>query len=145
MFALVLATALSATPETMTREDTVEWYQQHLMEWTNARRYQPLKRHPALDRAAQAYAERMARTGCFDHYGCGSSPSGRARAAGWTGSYVSENIAYNYGGHPRFVINAQWGYMSGAHSSNLLGGWRYCGHGAAQRNGRIYYVAMYGN
>src|SRR6058998_1939987 len=59
-----------------------------------ARGLSPLVRVGALDRAAQAYAIRMATEGFFDHNAPdGSTPGQRLQDAGYTGRTWGENIA----------------------------------------------------
>ena len=59
-------------------------------------RLSKLKRNGDLEEAARGFAEYMARTGKFDHDADGSTPSARAKAAGYDYCIVSENIAYLY-------------------------------------------------
>jgi uncharacterized protein YkwD len=68
---------------------------------TNARRAAagcgPVASQPQLARAAQGHADDMAAHGYFSHTGRdGSAPWDRARAQGYTGSGIGENIAQGY-------------------------------------------------
>ena len=49
-----------------------------------------------LVRAAQAFADYLARTDRFDHDADGSTPMERARKAGYAWCKISENIAYEW-------------------------------------------------
>ena len=76
----------------------------------------------------------MAAQGYFSHTGLdGSSPGDRARAAGFSGGGIGENIAAGYGS-PEAVM-AGWMNSSG-HRANILNcGYRLLGVGyAAQGN-----------
>ena len=55
-----------------------------------------LRMEPRLERAARALAEFMARTEEYGHTADGSTPTERARRAGYDDCMVSENIAFNY-------------------------------------------------
>lgn len=99
---------------------------------------------PTLDRAAQGYAELMARTGSFSHTGPdGTQPWDRMRAAGYDYRAASENIAYGYGS----VAAVMDGWVkSPGHFANLIAGnVTDAGFGqAADAKGRIYWVQNFG-
>lgn len=97
--------------------------------------------HGALQAAAQAHAEYMARTGQFSH-NAGGSPSSRAQRFGYNG-LVRENIAYGQSGTSGAFQD--WSRSSG-HWQNMTSGTRSAGFGAARgSNGQMYYVALYGD
>jgi hypothetical protein len=58
-------------------------------------RLQPVKPNETLRRAAQAYADHLARSGQFSHSADGRQPADRARAAGYEPCQVAENLAVN--------------------------------------------------
>lgn len=58
-------------------------------------RLQPVQPNAALRRAAQAYADHLARSGQFSHSADGRQPADRARAAGYEPCQVAENLALN--------------------------------------------------
>ena len=100
---------------------------------------------PSLDRAAQGYAELMARTGSFSHTGPdGTQPWDRMRAAGYNYRAASENIAYGYGS----VAAVMDGWVkSPGHFANLISrSVADAGFGqAADSKGRIYWVQDFGS
>lgn len=92
-----------------------------------------------LSRAAQAYAEEMARSGRFSHTGRnGSTVVHRARAAGCRGQgYFAENIAWGQ----RSAQNAFDGWAaSSGHRANMLGR-NYGVYGLGQSQG--FWVLMF--
>ena len=98
----------------------------------------PVKLDAALCRAAQSFVEYMAEKGTFSHTADGRSPSARAKAAGYSGGGVGENIAMGY----RDVTAVVKGWMnSSGHRANILGkGYRVVGFGKSGK----YWVAMFG-
>jgi uncharacterized protein YkwD len=77
----------------------------------------------SLQKAAHDYAAEMVRTHNFSHTSAsGKSPTGRARAAGYTRGGVGENIAMGFRGDPNGVVdNATYGWMgSSSHRANIL-------------------------
>lgn len=54
-----------------------------------------VRRNARLDRAAQAYARYLARTGRFSHSADGRRPADRIKAAGYRYCQVAENLALN--------------------------------------------------
>ena len=77
---------------------------------------------PRLNAAAQAHCEEMACKNYMDHTGSdGSDWAARVKAAGYSYSYVSENI---YAGDPGFGGDAQgafdWWMNSPVHRDNIL-------------------------
>lgn len=95
----------------------------------------------ALQAAAQAHAEYMARTGQFSH-NAGGSPQSRAARHGYHG-LVRENIAYGQSGTSSAFQD--WSRSSG-HWANMTSRTRSAGFGAARgANGQTYYVALYGD
>lgn len=98
-----------------------------------------LRESAALTRAAQAFAEDMARHGYFSHQGRdGSSVTTRVRAAGCRGQgYFAENIAW---GQPSAqAAFSGWAARSG-HRANMLGR-NYGVYGLGQSNG--YWVLTF--
>ncbi|HID66983.1 MAG TPA: CAP domain-containing protein [Roseibacterium sp.] len=99
----------------------------------------PLGHSAALQAAAQAHADDMARTGEFSHRGTnGSTVSSRLRSAGYNACFNAENIAYGQTriaqvfqdwmsspGHRRSILAAeatQFGFArNGTYSVLLLG------------------------
>ena len=106
---------------------------------------QPLVLSDALTRAAQAYAETMAATGCFAH-DCPPEPSlaRRAEGAGYTGwRALGENIAAGYGSAD--AVFAGW-MESPGHRANLLSAaYTELGLGlASSARGEPYWVQDFG-
>ncbi|MDY6782848.1 MAG: CAP domain-containing protein [Cyanobacteriota bacterium] len=110
-------------------------YDTQLLQLTNAERQKaglpPLRYSPQLGQAAQRHAEDMVRNDFFSHTGSnGSSVSDRVRAAGYSYSYVGENISagsstpaetiqrwMNSAGHRRNILKSEYteigfGYVS---------------------------------
>jgi len=78
---------------------------------------QPLKRSPALDEAARAHAEDMARNSFLAHTGSdGSNPGERATRAGYDWQVIAENVAA--GQTSADDIAATW-LESAGHCANL--------------------------
>jgi len=78
---------------------------------------QPLKRSPALDEAARAHAEDMARNSFLAHTGSdGSNPGERASRAGYDWQVIAENVAA--GQTSADDIAATW-LESAGHCANL--------------------------
>lgn len=111
-----------------------------------------LHRDTRLDRAAQDFADYMARTGRFEHDADGRKPGERARAAGYVWCAIAENIAYEYrssGFETRELAETfveDWKNSSG-HRRNLLD--RNVtdigiGIAMARRSGHWYAVQMFG-
>lgn len=104
----------------------------------------PLTPHPALQRAAQEYAELMAQRGHFSHTGPdGSTPAERARRAGYDSGFSGENIAMGQ----RNAAEVVEGWMrSDGHRENLLRReFKDIGVGVAwSRRGR-YWVQLFGS
>jgi hypothetical protein len=55
----------------------------------------PLRRNPALDRAARSFAQYLAKSGRFAHEADGRTPAERTRASGYGYCNVAENLALN--------------------------------------------------
>lgn len=117
---------INPTPTTLTQSKTpiilASRYDSQLLELTNAERRKaglpPLRLSPQLGQAAQSHAEDMVRNNYFNHTGAnGSQPSDRARAAGYSGSYIGENIAAGKA-NPADTIR-QW-MNSPGHRANIL-------------------------
>jgi uncharacterized protein YkwD len=106
----------------------------------------------ALDRAAQAFAEYMARTDRYGHAADGSQPSARARASGYDYCLVSENIAYQFSsagfGTEELARRLVEGWKaSPGHRRNMLEPHAvHMGSGVARsaRTNRYYAVQMFG-
>lgn len=93
-----------------------------------ARGLVPFTSDPHLEAAAQAYAQSMQDRNFFAHTGLdGSTPDGRALAAGYQWSAVGENIAEGYA-TPFEVVDGWLG--STGHCSNILGSYNDIGVGA---------------
>jgi hypothetical protein len=105
----------------------------------------PLGRNGALDLAAQAHAEDMARRNVMSHYGSdGSNPAARIRAAGYVWQTWGENVAYGYT-TPAAVMDG-W-INSPGHRANLLGrNFREIGIGVAYSptTRRLYWSQEFG-
>lgn len=113
-----------------------------------------LKRHKALQRAAQRHSNRMEDSGCFSHQCSGEgSLDARLRSTGYISGArswrYSENIAWGKGRRatPRAIVRA-WMRSSG-HRANILGSsFRHIGVGFAKgtpyrkgdNNGGLYTV-----
>lgn len=99
--------------------------------------------HVYLVAAARAHADHMAARGRLAHTGIGDdSPAGRAQSAGYTSSYIGENIGWNYPDIP----SAMSGWMhSPGHRANLLGGYDQMGAAVAySRSGEPYWCVVFG-
>lgn len=101
---------------------------------------------PQLGAAARAYATRMGTESFFSHYdAAGGGPVDRAKAAGYTGSFIGENIAAGYGS-PQDVVTA-W-LRSPGHCQNLMSPHaEELGVGFARVSGSsmtTYWVQMFG-
>lgn len=91
-----------------------------------------------LSRAARKHSEFMQSVGKFAHSGIGDGePSGRARAEGYSGSSVGENIAMGMQ-EPRSAFDG-W-YWSYGHHLNIIGAYNSIGGGIAEK----YYTTMFG-
>ncbi len=78
----------------------------------------PLGHSAALQAAAQAHADDMARTGNFGHTGSGGSTlNSRTRAANYNACFVAENIAY--GQATTQQVFSDW-MNSNGHRRNIL-------------------------
>lgn len=89
-----------------------------------------LSYHKALDQAAQAHAEDMAKNNYFSHTGKdGSTPADRAIRAGYGSSWVGENIAKGTT-NPNSIFNMWMG--SAGHRQNMLNpAWKSTGIGVS--------------
>jgi uncharacterized protein YkwD len=70
-------------------------------ELRKAAKLEPLLVSETLGRAAQAFANFMARTNRYGHMADGRRPSTRTSAQGYESCLIAENIAYLYGSEPR--------------------------------------------
>jgi uncharacterized protein YkwD len=86
----------------------------------------PQESHPELNRAAQAWAEKMAKNGWF----CHSTYS------------LNENIARGQD-TPRLALRS-WINSSG-HNANLLSNYKHCGFGVAKSGDMHYWVSLHAN
>ena len=68
-----------------------------------------------LGKAAQAFADYMARTSRYGHKADGSTPADRAQKAGYKYCIIAENIAYAYDSE---------GFTTRELADELLGGWK---------------------
>lgn len=101
----------------------------------------PHRISPELTKAAQDHAVYMARTGNFSHYSNGG-PQNRAARWGFRGM-VRENIAW--GQHDVNDAFSSWQTSSG-HYASIVSGTSEAGFGyAVGRDGRGYWVGLYGN
>lgn len=116
-----------------------------------AERRPALRAEARLAKAAQAFAEHMARTDVLDHRADRRNPGDRARAAGYRWCGVAENIAYEFrssGYTSRQLAETlidDWMGSSG-HRRNLLdGSFRDIGIGVARsvRSNRWYAVQLF--
>jgi hypothetical protein len=127
--------------------------EQTIVQMTNAYRAQngraALGLNPALVRAAEKYAQRLAQlditTGDLHVIG-GGTPASRAQAEGYPSTFVGENIQYNSGNADPAAEAMRWWKNSPAHNANLLNtDYREIGVGAAQAaSGRWWFVADFG-
>jgi uncharacterized protein YkwD len=114
---------------------------------TNAERrkagLKPLKANAALAKAAQGYAENMARQKKMDHYLDGTKPSERMRAAGYKGGFTGENLAN--GPATAAGVLKMW-MNSPAHRKNILSPtYTEIGVGvAASKEGNFYFCQCFG-
>jgi len=106
----------------------------------------------ALDRAAQAFAEFMARNDRYGHAADGRTPSDRAKAQGYDFCLVSENISYQFSTEGFGTEELARRYVEGwkaspGHRANMLE--PHAVHMAqavarSARTGRYYGVQMFG-
>jgi uncharacterized protein YkwD len=103
----------------------------------------PLKLNVELCKAARAHSENMAKQNKLDHVLDGKGPNDRAKAAGYTGGPVSENIAGGGKDTPKSFFEL-W-VKSPGHRANLLGEGTEVGIGfAPTADGNVhYYTAMF--
>ncbi len=95
-----------------------------------------LKAHAQAMAKAQAWAERMARTGVLEHTGGGSNvdPSG---ITGWC--QIGENVGWGSS-----ISSIQAEFMGSAiHRGNMLGDFTHVGVGVATKNGKIYIIQIF--
>ncbi|MGF1596082.1 MAG: CAP domain-containing protein [Acidimicrobiales bacterium] len=101
----------------------------------------PLSLDTRLSAAAQAHSDDMGAQNYFSHTGLdGSQPGDRARAAGYSGSSIGENIAQGYRS-PEAVMTG-WMNSSG-HRANILN----CGHrhlGVGHSANGNYWTQLFG-
>jgi hypothetical protein len=93
----------------------------------------PLAMCPALNRAAQGYAEKLRAYGAFGHSVDGSTPESRMAAAGYRWTRAGENIA---AGQPDvYSVMIAWVY-SPEHYKNIVDpGFQHVGFGSVPRSG----------
>jgi len=111
-----------------------------------------LEANAALDRAAQEFAEYMARTDRYGHTADGKEPSDRARARGYQFCLVSENISYQFSTEPYGTEDLARRYVEGwkespGHRRNMVE--PHVVHMAnavvrSGKSGRYYAVQMFG-
>ncbi len=102
----------------------------------------PLVINAQLNLAAAKHAVWMANNGIMSHTGEGrSSMSGRIKAAGYSFSSAGENVAM--GATTVDSVMTMWRNSPG-HYSNIVGGYREVGFGAASKSGRIYWAVDFG-
>jgi LysM repeat protein len=105
----------------------------------------PYRVDSALMAAAQAHSEYMAESGDVSHTGSGgSSPAGRAAAAGYSGSGVIENIMSGVNVSAAQAVN--WWQNDGAHLTTLLStSAEDAGAGVASSGDTVYYTLLVGS
>lgn len=125
-----------------------------ILEHTNAERKKadasPLTPEARLTKAAQQFAEYMAREDKFDHEADGRKPWERAEAAGYQWAWCSENIVWKTA--PADADRAEIGKSfvavwmdSPGHKKNLLDpAVTEIGIGAARRGEKVYAVQLFG-
>ena len=116
------SSTLKATPGARPESASVR---QRVTDLTNDRRAANVKRDRRLERAAQSYAEMLARSGKFSHEADGRDCGQRAIAAGFDARVVCENLYWCEvpGGitSDDLAIAAGGGWMKSAgHRRNLL-------------------------
>jgi uncharacterized protein YkwD len=102
-----------------------------------------LRACPRLEKAAQKYAEVMAKTGHFGHTGLdGSSPTVRAKRANYRGG-AGENIGAGY--NTNAEVMEGWIRSTGHYRNILYPRYKDAGFGAAiSKTDTIYWVQMFG-
>jgi uncharacterized protein YkwD len=126
-------------------------YNSALLELTNIERRKaglpPLRFSSTLGQAAQDHAEDMVRNNFFDHAGSnGSQPEQRAKARGYSYSYVGENIAAG-NATPEETIR-QWMNSSGHRENILSADYTEIGFGYVKNSSYQYghvWVQVFGN
>jgi uncharacterized protein YkwD/LysM repeat protein len=105
----------------------------------------PYRADSALMAAAQAHSDYMAESGDVSHTGAGgSSPAGRAAAAGYTGSGVIENIMSGVNLSAAQAVS--WWQNDGAHLTTLLStAAEDAGAGVASSGDTVYYTFLVGS
>jgi hypothetical protein len=151
MLALILAAAAAAADPA---EVELTPAGKAILEQTNAERKKvdapPVKAEARLTKAAQEFAEFMAREDKFAHDADGRQPWDRATAAGYSWAYCSENIAWRDA--PRDADKADLGRAfvqswmdSPGHKKNLLDPYvTEIGIGAARKGEKVYAVQLFG-
>ena len=118
--------AKSAEPSKAPWKPTVEKMWQVHSKHRELNGLKPQELHPELTRAAQAWADKMAKNGWF----CHSTYS------------LNENIAWGQE-TPERAMQA-WIYSPG-HNSNLLSNYPHCGFGVAKSANGTYWVSLHAN
>lgn len=111
-----------------------------------------LRPNAALARAAQAFADYMARTDRYGHTADGKEPADRARAQGYDYCRVSENIGYQFSAAGFATEELARGYVEGwkespGHRRNMVDPDAvHMASAVAQsaRSGRYYAVQLFG-
>lgn len=127
--------------------DEAQPFRERIIELTNTERaaqnLSPLVENSALTAAAQAHADFMASSGCFDHV-CPDEPpvDSRLLQSGYLWSWWAENIAFGYP-TPEQVVT---GWMnSPGHRANILNAHlREIGVGVILNAKRPYWVQDFG-
>jgi len=78
------------------RDQTLELMREQTNAFRKANKLEPLKPDEALHKAAQSFAEYMARTHRYGHLADGREPAQRVEEAGYAYCSTRENIAYIY-------------------------------------------------
>jgi len=115
---LVLALGMSGVPAQAQQRPSLAQVQRAVIEQTNRFRVSEglpaLREAPRLGRAAQDFANFMARTDRYGHEADGRTPAQRAGAQGYDFCLVAENIAYEFSSE---------GFGAGELAQHFVHGW----------------------
>lgn len=104
----------------------------------------PLATDPALMQAAQSHVNWMAANSAPGHTGeNGSTPTDRARAAGYQGR-ATENYTWGTSGRITIAWSMDWWKNSAIHNENLLSSATHIGAGIADNGTNTGYVLVFG-
>jgi len=123
--------ALKSTPGAQPDRTAVR---QSVVELTNARRSRSVKPDRRLEKAAQKYADYLARTGKFDHDADGRNCGQRAIAAGFDARLVCENL---------YACEVPGGITSDDLAAAAVDGWmKSLGHRRNLLDGRVSAIGI---